>query len=147
MKAPDNKGVFYSPHAHIVDSFNVYKQKPPPADHPNAIVCGQCEDLTWRMTDRCIHCNFDIAADALEQQRLQQLEQLRFELQQLKDELRPFLVLMAACAIALVLTFFIAPQMPYVYWVVLGAMIVLAAFIKPLDDQIKSTQHQIQELR
>ena len=147
MKPYDNKGIFDSPHAHIADSFNVYQQKPPPADHPNAIVCRQCEDLTWRMTDRCIHCNFDIAADTLEQQRLKQLEQLRFELQQLKNELRPFLLLMAALAIALVLTFFIAPQMPFLYWVVLAAMIVLAAFIKPLDDQIKSTQHQIQELQ
>lgn len=147
MEPPDNKGIFASPHAQIVDSFNVYQQRPPPADHPNAITCGQCDGLTWRMTDRCIHCGFDIAADILEQQRLQRLEQLRLELQRLKSKLIPLLGAMLLCAISLALIAFLAPQSPFIYWAVIGVMLVLAAFIKPLAEKLESTRNQIRSLQ
>lgn len=147
MKTPDNKGIFASPHAHIANSFNVYQQRPPPADHPNAITCGQCDGLTWRMTDRCIHCNFDIAADAQEQLRLERLEQLRLELQQLKGKLMPLLGAMLLCAISLALAAFLAPQSPFIYWAVIGVMVLLAVFIKPLADQMESTRNQIRSLQ
>lgn len=147
MKPPDNKGVFYSPNAQIVDSFNVYQQRPPPADHPNAISCRQCDGLTWRMTDRCIHCNFDIAADAQEQMRLQHLEQLRLELKQLKGKLLPLLGAMLLCAISLALVAFLAPQTPFIYWAVIGIMLVLAIFIKPLAEKVEITREQIRQLQ
>lgn len=147
MKAPDNKGIFHSPHAHIANSFNVYQQRSPPADHPNAIVCRQCEDLTWRMTDRCIHCNFDIAADVQEQLRLERLEQLRFDQQSLKSKLMPLLGAMLLCAISLALIAFLAPQSPFIYWAVLGIMLVLAAFIKPLAEKVENTRNQIRSLQ
>ena len=147
MKPSDNKGIFNSPHAHIANSFNVYQQRPPPADHQNAITCGQCDGLTWRMTDRCIHCNFDIAADAQEQQRLERLEQLRFDQQRLKGKLLPLLILMLACAIGIALAALLAPTSPFIYWAVIGIMLVLAAFIKPLAEKLESTRNQIRSLQ
>ena len=147
MKPPDNKGIFASPHAHIANSFNVYQQRPPPADHPNAITCGQCDGLTWRMTDRCIHCNFDIAADAQEQQRLERLEQLRLELQQFKGKLMPLLGAMLLCTISLALAAFLAPKSPFIYWAVLAVMLVLASIIKPLAEKLESTRNQIRSLQ
>ena len=147
MKAPDNKGIFASPHAHIANSFNVYQQRPPPADHPNAIVCRQCDALTWRMTDRCIHCNFDIAADAQEQLRLERLEQLRLDQQRLKGKLLPLLGAMLLCTISLALAAFLAPKSPFIYWAVLAVMLVLASFIKPLAEKLESTRNQIRSLQ
>lgn len=147
MKSPDNKGIFASPHAHIANSFNVYQQRPPPADHPNAIICGQCDGLTWRMTECCIHCGFDIAADAQEQQRQERLEYLRIEQQQLKGKLLPLLGAMLLCTVSLALAAFIAPQSLFIYWAVIGVMLVLAAVIKPLADQMESTRNQIRALQ
>lgn len=34
----------------------------PPENHPNAIECPQCWKLTWRGTQHCIHCEYDIEA-------------------------------------------------------------------------------------
>lgn len=147
MQAPDNKGIFHSPHAQIVDSFNVYQQRPPPADHPNAITCGQCAGLTWRMTDHCIYCGFNIEAHIHEQIRLEHLAQLTLELRQLKAKLLPLLILMLVCTIALALAAVLTPKTPFIYWAVLGIMLVLAAFIKPLAKQIESTRHQVRSLQ
>lgn len=144
MKTPDNKGVFDSPHAQIVDSFNIYRQKPPPADHPNAIVCEQCEGLTWRLTDCCMHCNFDMAAYAQEQIRLENLAQLRFEQQKLRKQLLPLLISMLFCAIGIALTAFLAPKNPFIYWAVIGVMVILAIVIKPLTEKMEATRQQIQ---
>lgn len=147
MKTPDNKGVFDSPHAQIVDSFNVYRQKPPPADHPNAIVCEQCEGLTWRLTDCCMHCNFDMAAYAQEQLRLEQLEQLRLDQQKLRKKLLPLLVLMLVLALGLALAAFLAPKVPYLYWAVIAGMLIIAVFIKPLTEKMENIRNQIRALQ
>lgn len=37
-------------------------KSPPPADHPHALRCRQCHDLTWRFTRECVHCGHDIGA-------------------------------------------------------------------------------------
>lgn len=34
--------------------------QPPPQDHPNAINCPQCEDVTWKDSELCCHCGFSI---------------------------------------------------------------------------------------
>lgn len=148
MKTPDNKGVFDSPHAQIVDSFNVYRQKPPPAGHPNAIVCEQCEGLTWRLTDCCMHCNFDMAAYAQEQIRLETLAQLRFEQQKLKKKIIPLLILMLFFAVGGALTaFYLVPKNPFIIWVLISGMVILAIVIKPLTEKMENTRNQIRELQ
>lgn len=143
MKIHDNKGVFDSPNTQIVDSFNIYQQKPPPSDHPNAITCVQCDGLTWRMTDRCIHCNFDMAAHTKEQQHLQQLEQLRLEYHELRGKAIPLMVAIAVCLIALALTIFLAPNTPYLYWAILAIMMIIALFIKPRLEKMEAAQQRL----
>ena len=147
MKAPDNKGIFSSPHAQIVESFNVYRQKPPPADHPNAIVCVQCDGLTWRMTDCCIHCGFNMDAYAQELVRLENLDQLRFEQQQLKKKILPLLILMLVFAGGVALAALLTDIHPFAYWVLIGGMVAISIFIKPLVEKIENTRHQIRELQ
>lgn len=147
MKAPDNKGIFSSPHAQIVESFNVYRQKPPPADHPNAIVCVQCDGLTWRMTDCCIHCGFNMDAYAQELVRLENLDQLRFEQQQLKKKILPLLILMLVFAGGVALAALLTDIHPFAYWVLIGGMVAISIFIKPLFEKIENTRHQIRELQ
>lgn len=147
MKTTDNKGIFDSPHAKVVDSFNIYHQKPPPTGHPNAVLCTQCEQHTWRMTDCCIHCGFNIAADTQERIRLEHLEQLRHDEQRLKSKLLPFLILMLSCAIGLILVMFLVPKKPFIYWIIIGIMLILVAFIKPLADRIESIRNQIRTLQ
>lgn len=41
---------------------NKYSNRPdgPPLDHPNAMECPQCWKGTWRGTQNCIHCEYDI---------------------------------------------------------------------------------------
>ncbi len=146
MKITDNKGVFSSPHAQIVDSFNVYQQKPPPADHPNAIVCVQCDGLTWRLTDRCMHCNFNMYAYTQELARLESLEQLRFEQNKLRKRILPLLILMLVFAASLALAALLTDIHPFAYWIFIGAMVVLAIVIKPLTEKMEDTRRQIQEL-
>ena len=34
----------------------------PPADSPASLVCPQCRDVTWRSTQHCVHCSFDLFA-------------------------------------------------------------------------------------
>lgn len=148
MKIADNKGVFDSPHAQIVDSFNVYRQKSPPVDHPNAIVCEQCEGLTWRLTDCCMHCNFNMYAYTQELVRLENLEQLRFEQQKLKKKILPLLILMLVFAVGgALMAFYLAPKNPFIIWVLIGAMVILAIVIKPLTEKMENTRHQIRELQ
>lgn len=148
MKIADNKGVFDSPHAQIVDSFNVYRQKPPPADHPNAIVCEQCEGLTWRLTDCCMHCNFNMYAYTQELVRLENLDQLRFEQQKLKKKILPLLIVMLVFAVGGALTaFYLAPKYPFMSWALIGAMVILAIVIKPLTEKMENTRRQIRELQ
>lgn len=146
MKISDNKGIFSSPNAQIVESFNVYRQKPPPADHPNAIACVQCEGLTWRLTDCCIHCGFDMDAYTQEQIRLEHLEQLKLDQQRLRNKLLPFLISMLACAVGIALSALLLPKNPFIYWAVIGVMLILAAFIKPLAEKMENTRNQIREL-
>lgn len=148
MKTADNKGIFDSPHAQIADSFNVYRQKPPPEDHPNAIVCVQCDELTWRLTDCCIHCGFNMDAYAQELVRLENLDQLRFEQQILKKKILPFLILMLVFAVGGILSvFYLAPKNPFIIWVLIGAMVILAIVIKPLTEKMNNIRHQIRELQ
>lgn len=146
MKTADNKGIFDSPHAQIADSFNVYRQKPPPEDHPNAIVCVQCEELTWRLTDCCIHCGFNMDAYAQEQIRLEQLEQLRRDQQKLKNKLIPFFVSMLFCLLGTGLGLYLSSTNPFIYWAVIAVMLLLVVFIKPLIEKIDNIRHQIREL-
>lgn len=147
MKAPDYKGVFASPNAQIADSFNVYRQKPPPEDHPNAIVCVQCDELTWRLTDCCIHCGFNMDAYAQELVRLENLDQLRFEQQQLKKKILPLLIVMLALAGGVVLAALLTDIHPFAYWILIGGMVTISIFIKPLVEKIENTRHQIRELQ
>ena len=146
MKAPDNKGIFSSPHAQIVDSFNIYQQRPPPADHPNAITCVQCDGLTWRMTDCCIHCGFNMDAYAQELVRLENLDQLRFEQQQLKKKILPLLILMLVFAGGVALAALLTDIHPFAYWILIGGMVVISIFIKPSVEKIENIRHQIQAL-
>ena len=147
MKTADNKGIFNSPHAQIADSFNVYRQKPPPEDHPNAIVCVQCDELTWRLTDCCIHCGFNMDAYAQELVRLENLDQLRFEQQQLKKKILPLLIAMLALAGGVVLAALLTDIHPFAYWILIGGMVTISIFIKPLVEKIENTRHQIRELQ
>ncbi|MGP4734339.1 MULTISPECIES: hypothetical protein [unclassified Psychrobacter] len=147
MKAPDYKGVFASPNAQIADSFNVYRQKPPPEDHPNAIVCVQCDELTWRLTDCCIHCGFNMDAYAQELIRLENLDQLRFEQQQLKKKILPLLILMLVLAGGVALAALLTDIHPFAYWILIGGMVTISIFIKPLVEKIENTRHQIRELQ
>ncbi len=147
MKTADNKGIFNSPHAQIADSFNVYRQKPPPEDHPNAIVCVQCDELTWRLTDCCIHCGFNMDAYAQELVRLENLDQLRFEQQQLKKKILPLLIVMLALAGGVVLAALLTDIHPFAYWILIGGMVTISIFIKPLVEKIENTRHQIRELQ
>ena len=41
---------------------NKYSNRPdgPSLDHPNAMECPQCWKGTWRGTQNCIHCEYDI---------------------------------------------------------------------------------------
>ncbi len=146
MKVHDNKGIFHSPHAHIVDSFNIYQQRPPPADHPNATTCAQCDGHTWRMTDCCIHCGFDIAAHIQQQIRLEQLEQLRHQYRTLKRKLLPLLCAMLLCLIGIALAAFLAPKTPFIYWAIMAVMLTIAVFIKPLAESLEAIRQQIQAL-
>lgn len=34
--------------------------QPPPSNHPNAVNCPQCEELTWKDTELCCHCGFSL---------------------------------------------------------------------------------------
>lgn len=147
MRIADNKGIFDSPNAQIVESFNVYRQKPPPADHPNAIVCVQCDGLTWRMTDCCIHCGFNMDAYAQELVRLENLDQLRFEQQQLKKKILPLLILMLVFAGGVALAALLTDIHPFAYWILIGGMVAISIFIKPLVEKIENTRHQIRELQ
>lgn len=147
MKIADNKGVFDSPHAQIADSFNVYRQKPPPENHPNAIVCVQCEELTWRLTDCCIHCGFNMDAYAQELVRLENLDQLRFEQQKLKNKLIPFFILMLTCILGVGLGMLLSLRHPFIYWAVIAVMLILLIFMKPVAEKIKNIQQQIRELQ
>lgn len=147
MKIADNKGIFDSPNAQIVESFNVYQQKPPPVDHPNAIVCVQCEGHTWRLTDCCIHCGFNMDAYAQELVRLENLDQLRFEQQQLKKKILPLLILMLVFAGGVALAALLTDIHPFAYWILIGGMVAISIFIKPLVEKIENTRHQIRELQ
>lgn len=147
MKIADNKGIFDSPNAQIVESFNVYQQKPPPVDHPNAIVCVQCEGHTWRLTDCCIHCGFNMDAYAQELVRLESLDQLRFEQQQLKKKILPLLILMLVFAGGVALAALLTDIHPFAYWILIGGMVAISIFIKPLVEKIENTRHQIRELQ
>lgn len=147
MKIADNKGIFDSPNAQIVESFNVYQQKPPPVDHPNAIVCVQCEGHTWRLTDCCIHCGFNMDAYAQELVRLENLDQLRFEQQQLKKKILPLLILMLVFAGGVALAALLTDIHPFTYWILIGGMVAISIFIKPLVEKIENTRHQIRELQ
>ncbi|MDN5665109.1 MAG: hypothetical protein L0G41_02645 [Psychrobacter sp.] len=146
MKAPDYKGIFDSPHAQIADSFNVYRQKPPPEDHPNAIVCVQCDELTWRLTDCCIHCGFNMDAYAQELVRLENLDQLRFEQQQLKKKILPLLILMLVLAGSVALAALLTDIHPFAYWILIGGMVIISIFIKPSVEKIENIRQQIQAL-
>lgn len=146
METAENKGIFNSPYGQIADSFNVYGQKPPPDDHPNAIVCKQCSALTWRLTDHCIHCAFDMYAYTQELIRLENLEQLRFEQQRLKKKILPLLILMLALAGSVALAALLTDIHPFAYWILIGGMITIAIFIKPSVEKIENIRHQIREL-
>lgn len=147
MKPADNKGVFDSPHAQIVDSFNVYRQKPPPADHPNAIVCEQCSGFTWRLTKLCMHCKFDIYARTQELIRLENLDKLRFEQQQLRKKLLPLLVLMLVLSIGGAITiFYLVSTNPFISWILIAVMAILLMVIKPLTEKMENIRNQIREL-
>ena len=41
---------------------NKYTSRPdgPSLDHPNAIECPQCWKTTWRGTQKCVHCEYDV---------------------------------------------------------------------------------------
>lgn len=32
----------------------------PSPDHPNAIECPQCWKITWKGTQNCVHCSYDV---------------------------------------------------------------------------------------
>lgn len=147
MKQPDNKGVFDSPYAQIVDSFNVYQQiTPPPPDHPNAVVCVQCEAYTWRLTDCCMHCRFNMAAHTQEQIRLESLAKLRLEQKRLKKKVFPLLAFMLVPAGGVVLMAFSGNKHHVIYWVLIGLMIIIAICIKPLTEKMEEVRHQINSL-
>ncbi len=38
----------------------------PEPGHRNAVLCPQCDQYTWRMTQHCIHCGADLVAHAEE---------------------------------------------------------------------------------
>lgn len=59
----------------------------------------------------------------------------------------PLLILMLACAISLALIAFLTPQSPFIYWAVIGVMVLLAVFIKPLAEKLESTRNQIRSLQ
>lgn len=41
---------------------NKFSNRPnaPEPDHPNAIECPQCWKVTWRGTQNCVHCEYDV---------------------------------------------------------------------------------------
>ena len=44
----------------------------PPADHPNAMVCPQCHEWTWKATDSCWNCGLNLRRH-LEQEQADRL--------------------------------------------------------------------------
>jgi hypothetical protein len=146
MQEPRNQGVFDSPNTQITDSFNVYHQKPPPADHPNAITCPQCEGITWRMTDNCIHCGFNITAYYQEQARLERISELKAQYSELKKRGLPLLLLMFVACIAMLSCTILKPSNHFIYWLPIVCMLIIAAFFKPIAEKMDDIKQQIREL-
>ena len=49
------------PTSSITGIQNIYKRyKAPPANHPNGMCCPNCESWTWRTTQYCVECPYDI---------------------------------------------------------------------------------------
>ncbi|MEQ9132690.1 MAG: hypothetical protein RJQ08_08615 [Salinisphaeraceae bacterium] len=44
----------------------------PPADHPNAMRCPQCHEPTWRASDFCVGCGFNLAARRIAEKQNQE---------------------------------------------------------------------------
>ena len=146
MDKLSNQGVFDSPHTQIKDSFNVYYQKPPPSNHPNAITCPQCDGVTWRMTDNCIHCGFNITAYYQEQARLEDIAELKAEYRELRKRGLPLLLLLFVACIVMLICTLIRPSNNYIYWIPIVCMVVLAAFFKPIAEKMDTIKQQIREL-
>ena len=53
----------------------VYGCKPPPNDHPNARMCPQCWESTWKATRECVRCGCDVwhQDDLMSKQRQQKI--------------------------------------------------------------------------
>lgn len=80
--------------------------------------------------------------------RLESLDQLRFEQQILKKKILPFLILMLVFAVGGILSvFYLVPRNPFISWVLIGIMVLLAIAIKPLTEKMNDIRHQIQELQ
>lgn len=42
--------------------------KGPPPQHRNAMICPQCDEWTWRATQKCVHCGLDLFVHAQREQ-------------------------------------------------------------------------------
>lgn len=51
------------------------RHEAPPPNHRNAIECPQCEKRTWRSTEHCLHCGFNLHQyfAALEEERQERI--------------------------------------------------------------------------
>lgn len=72
--------------------------KPPDPDDPNGCDCPQCQEWTWRHTQHCIFCGYDILAHN-ERLRLKAIEEQRAFRQQQSRYLAMFNGIISFCAL------------------------------------------------
>ncbi len=103
----------------------------PPPQHRNAIECPQCDRWTWRATQHCHRCGFDLFAYYEEQDRDRQLRHQA----RMRQQFRRKMVLLTCSGMGLV---YLAPHAPQPFsgvMVLAGffALVVAAAFLKVIE--------------